>query len=247
MGRSFSFSDASANVDLSALALVPAPEHQVWTKTFDFGYRHYQIRRIQSGFYQDLHQSRSEPFDRPYEYIWHKWHEIENWYLAMPTNVHQDVNILARLERVASYIMLLAPCPRVPKTCQLAQSLSFEYCIEYSTMLRATLNADRNIVWLLYPSAMRASKVARIFVENVNANDDRLLAGQAPRMDDLTEAEALDAPQYSYPPRNNNRERTQEFLYNMSNVLDVFEKRLGISRWLEDFRTLARPIHQRLF
>ena len=242
LSRAFSFSDASTNVDVKALTDEPRAEARIWMRSYDFGYRHYRIRRIQSEIFQDLHQSTRTPWLTPDDYVWRQWHVIQEWFEDFPPLTDQKVQYLAAVERVASHILLLAPSAATPEISELAQSLLFEYCIEYATKVRDALQGDVNIVWLPYPSAMRAMKMADIFISNFVKNQDRILQGERPLATGAAQSESSVPPPFPYPRRKNNNERAMVFCTAMSEILRIFGNRLGLWDLQGEFRSKSEPL-----
>ena len=210
-------------------------------KPYEYGWRHFEIRRTQSAIWQDLHQSGRVPMKDPYTYVWEKWHETHQWFEDLPPSRPRPVWDLTRLEMIATAIQLIAPCPRVPVISELAQSFLFEYCIEYCHGLGAAIDDKINFASLSYTSGIRVRKVGSIFVTNFKQNRDWLLRGATPRSEPASKGSKT-APQYPYPQRSNNAERTRDFIYKMANVLEYLGKRFGIPEWKETFFMESQPI-----
>ena len=246
MDRAFTFSEASTNVDVAASLLSPSGrptsrEAQIWLKPYEYSFRYYRIRRIQSQVYQDMHQSGRTPWEDPYRYVWQKWNEIYEWHLGNSSRTPYPLVRLAEAETLASYIMLLAPSPRLPNICELAQNLLFEYCIEYGGKVQAALKGP-NLSWMSYTSFLRVRKIAHIFLETLRANSERLLAGTPPRIEAMNTPGVISLPTASYGARNDNIARSLTCIQQFSDTLGQFGVRMGIQELAESFRIESKPI-----
>lgn len=217
----------------------------VWVRSYDFGFRHFQIRRIQSEMYQDMHQSAREPWADPYPYVYQKWHETQAWYDELPTSRPKPLARLTDLERLATLIQLLAPSHRVPVLNDLAQCLVFEYTVEYIVGLHAAIKDAFNSSSLSYSSGLRVKKIARIFVANFTSYQDRLLDGSAPQTESRNEGSPAPAP-YPYPSRSNNLERTLDVIQQFVEILGYLGRRSGMFDWQREFQRDVAPILQDL-
>lgn len=244
--RAFSFSDASCNVDIAASLLdsqLPnaPPEASVWMKPYEYGWRHFEIRRTQSAIWQDLHQSGRVPMKEPYAYVWEKWHEAHQWFEDLPPSRPRPLYDLTKLEMIATIIQLLAPSPKIPVLSELAQSFLFEYCLEYCHGLGGAIDDKINFASLSYTSGIRVRKISSIFVRNFKDHREWLLRGAIPRTDPQIKG-SRPPPSYPYPPRSNNADRTLNFINKMTEVLDYLGQRFGIPYWKDDFCVESQPV-----
>ncbi|KAL9055261.1 MAG: hypothetical protein Q9162_003671 [Coniocarpon cinnabarinum] len=248
--RAFSFSDASTNVDIEASLLdsqLPGapPEASVWMKPFEYGWRHFQIRQVQSAIWQDLHQNGHIPLKEPYSYIWEKWDEAHQWLKDLPDGRPGPVKDLTILEMIATVVQLLAPSPKVPEISQLAQSLLFEKCIEYCDRIQNAMDDANTSKSLSYTSGIRVQRISHIFVHNFRAHSEWLLKGNKPRSDPHPKGTKA-PPKFEYPERDNNDERTLKFIKEMKRVLEYFSTRFGMPMWEKQFRIEALPVESSL-
>lgn len=244
MDRAFTFSEASTNVDVAASLLAPqgrqvSQEAQIWLKPYEYSFRYYQVRRIQSQVYQDMHQSGRAPWTDPYSYVWSKWNDIYEWQLGISPGTPRVLERLAVAETLASYIMLLAPSPRIPVICELAQNLLFEYCIEYGGQVHTALEGP-SLSWMSYTSFLRVRKIAHIFLDNIQTHRERLLAGIPPRAETSGPSMIKLPPQMSYQLRDN-IERSLTCIHHFSDILKKFGVRMGIHQLAESFQIESGP------
>lgn len=245
-GRALSFSDNACNVDVQASLLDTTlpnapPEASVWMRPYEYGWRHFLIRQTQSAIWQDLHQSGRDPMPDPYSYVWPKWHELHQWFEDLPPSRPRPLYDLTKLEMMASAIQLLAPSPKIPVISELAQSLLFEYGIEYCLGIDACINDRINFASMSYTSGIRIRKIGGYFLRNFRENREWILRGATPRVEPPQKG-GPSPPTYAYPARSNNGERTLGFIYKMSNCLDYLGRRFGIPDWKDSFNLEAQPI-----
>ena len=208
---------------------------------YEYGWRHFQIRQIQSQIWQDLHQSGRDPLPEPYNYTWGKWHELHQWFEDLPPSRPRPLYDLTKLEMVASAIQLIAPSPRIPVISELAQSLLFEYCLDYCLGIDASIGDRINFASMSYTSGIRIRKMGGIFVRNFLDHKDWLLRGATPRIETPSKGGPT-PPAFLYPARNNNAERTLGFIHKMSQNLEYLGRRFGIPEWKDTFNLESQPI-----
>lgn len=259
MDRAFTFSEASTNVDVAASLLnAPEPslaqEAHMWIKPYRYSYWYFSIRRVQSQVYQDLHQSGREAMSDPYLYVQRMWKEMNDWYNGLPSNAPRPLLQLADAEILASYIMLLAPSPRIPEICELAQNIIFEFGIQYAGRVYASL-ASSDLTWMSFTSFLRIRKLAHIFNDNLQAHLDRLIAGSPPRMDTPNTSFLVSAvPPQTTQNREKNAQRCEKCINQFSAALNKFGDRMGLhelaNSWLqelaESFGNQSKPTLQSL-
>lgn len=243
--RAFSFSDASINVDITASLLGAAfsgsSQPSLWNKSYEYGYLHFKIRQVQSEIYTDLYQTSRKPMEDPYPYIWSKWHETQKWYDGLPATRPHALMHLTNLERLATFVQLLVPCERVPVTCELAQSLVFEYCLEYAAGMQTAMDDAFISSSLAYTSGLRVRKIASMFVQNFTMHRQHILSGATPKIEPSQNGSAMPPP-YPYPPRPNNVERTLHLIHQMRGVLNYLDRKCGFPEWAQGFEQESQPI-----
>ena len=210
-------------------------------RPYEYGWRHFQVRQLQSAMWQDLHQSGRDPMPEPYTYIWKKWHELHQWFEDLPPSRPRPLYDLTKLEMVASAIQLVSPCPRVPVISELAQSLLFEYSLDYILGIDAAIYDRINFASMSYTSGIRIRKIGSLFLRNFRDNKEWILRGTTPRMEPPSKG-GVSPPAYQYPTRTNNGERTLGFISKMTNCLEYLGRRFAIPEWRDTFHLEAQPI-----
>ena len=214
-------------------------------RPYEYGWRHFLIRQTQSAIWQDLHQSGREPMPDPYSYVWPRWHKLHQWFDELPPSRPRPLYDLTRLEMVASAIQLLAPSPKIPVISELAQSLIFEYCIDYCLGIASAIDDKINFASLSYTSSVRVRKIGSMFLQNFKDNKEWLLRGAIPRIEPSPKG-GIAPPSFPYPARSNNAERTLDFVSKMSTNLEYLGRRFGIPEWKDTFYTESQPVTRTL-
>ncbi|RMZ83970.1 hypothetical protein DV737_g1331, partial [Chaetothyriales sp. CBS 132003] len=142
----------------------------------------FDIRRIQSAFYQTTKYSSRPPWtaSQASDYISSVSNDIHSWYASVPLSLPQEQLLYFNLERLYTLILVNAPSVKVPMAnmTELSKALVFEYCIQFASLLGPVLhNRDIHPV-LTYPDILRARWVGRHFLEVMWSDFDRLLKTQ---------------------------------------------------------------------
>lgn len=213
----------------------------MWNKSYEYGYLHFKIRQVQSAIHADLYQTSRTPMLSPYPYIWQKWHETQAWYDGLPSSRPRPLHHLTNIERLATFIHLLVPCERVPKTCELAQSLVFEYGLEYARGMQTAIEDQSISLSLSFTSGLRVRKIASMFLSNLDSHRAHILSGSTPKIEATGEGCAT-PPAYLYPPRHDNPDRLMQFVHQMRGVLVYLSNRCGMPEWHTSFEAEAQRV-----
>ncbi|KAK2026060.1 fungal-specific transcription factor domain-containing protein [Colletotrichum zoysiae] len=128
--RSFSFTDDSINVEYpSNSGLSPGPI--TGPQSADSALALFQLRRLQSEWYQTLFQADSAPLPDATSFIWQMCLEMREWHESLPDNLASGIRELFELELRYSYIYCLTPSDRSPHLTDYARKLIFEHAIAY--------------------------------------------------------------------------------------------------------------------
>ncbi|RMD43260.1 hypothetical protein DV735_g1869, partial [Chaetothyriales sp. CBS 134920] len=183
LGYPFTFTDDSAPG-------VPLPTETADSKTQSHLFLHsirpslylFDIRRIQSAFYQITRYSSRLPWTAPQasDYISSVSSDIHSWHLSIPLSLPQEHMLFFCLERFYSFILVNAPNQKVPAAnmTELSKALVFEYCTQFASLLGPVLhNQDLHPV-LTYPDILRVRWVGQQFLNVMWSDTDRLLRTQ---------------------------------------------------------------------
>jgi len=245
--RAFSFNDDSTNVALPPLASESLHKVQsnFWCLNQDCWVGMVRLRQVQSSWYTRIHQSGLPPPPNPYDYIWQKFQETKQVNQAIMPTLSEPVRRLNDLEVLYSQIFLLGPSPWLPDVCELAQSLIFEYSIEFAHGTLAALAEPASRIWLTCGTARRVQQVGRFFMKNLSSHQEHLLSGKMPRIEASSgggDPRAAQPPSYPYQVRGDNLERAASCITQLLEVFRILGSRFGVEAWQRQFEQESRHI-----
>lgn len=242
--RAFSFSDDSAEVKPPFPITAPkAPQRHgktsnpILSKTLESAPQLFKLRQIQSNWYTELFQSGREPWSDPYPSLWRICKVIRDWWDALPQNLDPFIRSFFELNMLYSYVYILAPSPRVPIVAPFAQSLIFEYCIQYAEKMGQHVANRVHTAPISFYDAMRAYMTGRQFVEVLRHNQERLLSGVIPELPHVP-VDSAPPPQIPNTPRDiqTNIVRSIECIKHFTDCLGLFGMRWGYMSWRDRFQ-----------
>lgn len=253
--RAFTFSDESANVVSpfsNAQKPRTTPTAQKWLKTFDHSIDLMGLRKIQSKWYYDMFQTGRDVWREPYPYIWQTYHSMANWFANISKNTSEPMRMHYELELLYSYIYILGTSSHVPRPHPYAQTLLFEHCISYATLLANTMNNRKHNPPVTFDDNMRAYMTGMQLLDVLLKSRDQLISGVAPEPPHLPQGSPA-AP--ALPPLQNdshsNVVRAINAIRSITETLKVFGQRWGYTTWRDDFATAVEPmlvaLNSRLF
>ena len=243
--RSFSFSDDSAQVSMpytGSQGPKTSSYASRWLKSFEHARDIVSFRKLQSKWYQDLFQSGREAWSQPFPYLWQTCHNLATCFNDQnkKSAAHHD---WFEMELVYSYIYLLSPSPRVPKTHPYVQTLIFEHCITYSRLMSKAINTTTDLVPVSFYDAMRVYMTGRQLLDLLHQNMDHVLSGV--HVDPpTTSANCPPPPAIPSPPMDpySNTTRAVNCISQLGEALDYLGQRWGYSSWRDNFDKVAGPI-----
>jgi hypothetical protein len=257
--RAFSFSDDSANVAMpfsTAQASVPqdsqANSNHFLYNSFGSAGDLFKLRRIQSDWYTELFQSGRIPLADPYPTIWRSCQAMRNWFDNLSPSTTPEVRMFFELNLLYSYIYILAASPRMPTVAPFAQSLIFEYCMQYAEKMTTHANERVKTAPLSFYDAMRVYMTGRQFIEVLQGNEDRLLSGIIPEPPHVP-IDSCPPPQAPHTPRDfqKNLMRSITCIKRLTDCLGLFGLRWGYMSWRDRFQrdseSLLSSLNQRVW
>lgn len=243
LGYAFSFTDDSApNVLLPTLATDQESRSptQLFLRSVRPSLFLFDIRRVQSGFYQRTRWSARREWDNEAveTYIAAILDDIRNWHGALPDHFSPKLQQGFYLEYLYSQVLTLSPNQAITSRniSDTNKILLFEMAISYSDQLRLMLGNSSMRSCLNYADCCRARFVARQFQALMWADFDLLTRnseqhfGVAMLSNDTTDSYA----------------RAINFLDNMSQIFEWPKRRWGISALQEIFAQESAVLLARL-
>lgn len=244
--RAFSFSDNSTKVKVPFARQQPAqsqnPQPQevramAWMKSNQHTLDLINLRRLQSKWYSDLFQSGRSEWEEPYPYIWAMCDEMKTWFENVSPTTPPNMRAFFELDLLYSYVYVLSPSPRVPTIIPFAQTLIFEYCIRFATLMMQRTNDVNSAAPTTFYDAMRVYMTGRQFLDVLQQNMEGLLNGvNPPRPEIKANRKPPPAlPQISVPPGDSvqhfNTLRSITCIRQISECLSRFGIRWGYMRY----------------
>ena len=252
--RTFSFSDDSAHVSVpfkDTGSPQASSNAQRWMRGLAPAVDLIKLRKLQSAWYHDLFQSGRETWIDPYAYLWQTYRTMSNWFANISPNYPAPVRSFFELELLYSYVYFLAPSPRVPNPCSYAQSLIFEHCIAYASLMTRLLNGRTHLPPVSFYDAMRVYMTGRQFLDVLSRSQEQLLAGIAPEPPPSGQNAITPPPltTRSGAAPESNAARSITCIKQITDCLGHFGLRWGYMSWRDNFERVAEPLlnslHQR--
>lgn len=243
--RAFSFSDDAINVAFPAMSGIGRIASVSGTITgpqsHDPAILLFQLRRIQSHWYQTLIQS--DP-NQPIEgidgdataFIWQACQDMREWDESLPETLPIGIRELFGLELKYSYVYCLAPSARAPVMTAYGRVLIFEYAIAYLDHAYGLAHGgpDPNPAFYTYHDALRVFFMGSQFMAVLRDAGDAILAGASVALPMSLPGRAPPPP---LPARNSNDDNLTRSLRCLEGVKFTLKK-YG-ERWI-DAESLAK-------
>ncbi|KIW67633.1 hypothetical protein PV04_06870 [Phialophora macrospora] len=241
LDRAFSFTDDSASeVPLPDSVADPSPS-QVFQRLLKPSLYLFDIRRVQSAFYQTTRwSSRSQwPLATAATYASTVSNDIHAWYGTIPPTLSQRHLMLFNLERLYSQILVVSPNQRVPagSMTDLNKELVFEYSAQYADLLQPIAQDVSWHAYLTYADICRAKYVGQKFVEVLWSDFDRLIK--------TTHAVREGSPLANNVPLDNGQ-RATICLRKIIEILDFARHRWAMPEMREKFEQESAVLFSRL-
>lgn len=250
--RAFTFSDDSADVNIPFASAQSAARQagqlsntttNIMLKTLNSAPELFKLRKLQSAWYTELFQSGREPWPDPYPRLWTICQSMKSWWDELPETINKHIRSFFELNLLYSYVYVLAPSPRVPCISPFAQSLIFEYAIQYSEKITTHAGNRVHAAPISFYDAMRAYMTGQQFIEVLLHNQDRLLSGSIPELP-CVPTDSVPPPPVPDTPKDvlANITRSIACIKNYTDCLGLFGLRWGYMSWRDCFQRDAEDL-----
>lgn len=238
--RSFSFADDAIEVALPTLATLSSMKRE----NLGLGVpRHhhvavllFQLRKLQSKWYQELFMSSRDPLEGTSQYIWAMLQEMRQWHDDLPDHLPEHIRRTFDIEFLYSNICCLAPSCRSTLTSELGKTLIFEYGADFiSKMYEIVRNPPPDSAFLNYYDILKvffvASQVTAILDESDQSRDLLLDPNRrhiVPSVDGQ-----IQLPQVPNHDRTGNVQKAIDFCGKTAQIFDAYGKRWDDSKSLQ--------------
>lgn len=178
--RSFSFTDDSTSVDFPSWSPGAGQAVLSGQHSLDPAGLLFQLRYVQSTWYQELFQSSRVPLQSPTNYIWQMCHDMRDWSESFPDTLPLAFKEFFDLELLYSYVYCLAPSCRVQTVSAYGKTLIFEYSIAYMQKIFPISKDPVNKAFYTYHDALRVYFIGSQFLAVLSEDQDQLLNGILP-------------------------------------------------------------------
>jgi hypothetical protein len=240
LDRPFSFTDDSASdVPLPESASDSSPS-QVFQRSLKPSLYLFDIRRVQSAFYQTTRwSSRSQwALATAATYASSVSNDVHAWYSTIPGLLSQRHLLLFNLERLYSQILAVSPNDRVPTSSMtdLNKELVFEYSAQYADLLQPVTQDVSWHAYLTFADVCRAKYVGQKFVDVLWSDFDRLIRSThtvnlSPRVPNISQ---------------HNGQRASICVQKIIEILDFARRRWGLPEMREKFEQETAVLFSRL-
>jgi hypothetical protein len=178
--RTFSFTDDSTSVDFPSWAPTAAGVSLAGQHSLEPAGLLFQLRSVQSSWYQELFQSSRVPLPNPVQYVWQICQEMRDWSESFPDSLPLAFKDFFDLELLYSYVYCLAPSCRIQTITQYGRTLIFEYSIAYMQKIFPISKDPINTAFYTYHDALKVYFVGSQFLAVLIDDADHLLSGVLP-------------------------------------------------------------------
>lgn len=185
--RAFSFSDDAIHVAFPAMSgfgrIASVSGTITGPQSHDPAILLFQLRRIQSHWYQTLIQSDpNQPIDGVDDattFIWQVCQDMREWNESLPETLPIGIRELFDLELKYSYVYCLAPSARAPVMTAYGRVLIFEYAIAYLDHIYGLAHGgpEPNPAFYTHHDALRVFFMGSQFMAVLRDAGDSILAG----------------------------------------------------------------------
>lgn len=185
--RAFSFSDDAIQVAFPAMSgfgrIASVSGTITGPQSHDPAILLFQLRRIQSHWYQTLIQSDpNQPIDGVDDattFIWQVCQDMREWNESLPETLPIGIRELFDLELKYSYVYCLAPSARAPVMTAYGRVLIFEYAIAYLDHIYGLAHGgpEPNPAFYTHHDALRVFFMGSQFMAVIRDAGDAILAG----------------------------------------------------------------------
>jgi hypothetical protein len=179
--RAFSFTDDAINVAFpssTGLGRIPSISGPITgPQSADPALLLFQLRNIQSHWYQTLFQSGTNPLPDAQSFIWQMCLDMREWGESLPDTLPTGVRELFELELRYSYVYCISPSARSPHLSDYGRTLIFEHAMAYLDTAYSIAHVSLNTAFYTYHDALKVFFMASQFVAVLRDAEDMLLSG----------------------------------------------------------------------
>lgn len=135
----------------------------------------FELRKLQSEWYQNLHLSGNVPIEDPKPYFRQRTEMLKVWKDTMPESINQSTKDWLYLEWYYLNVYVAAPCPKIPRPCDEAMVQVFNNCVNYARRFRDILQDSNARFVYTYHDALRTYFIGNNFLHAVWHSEHALI------------------------------------------------------------------------
>jgi hypothetical protein len=231
--RAFSFTNDSADVAPPAahkdqLSSNLPWKDQLFLRPLEPALQLYNVRHIESTFYQDLSQSGRTPKQDATPYTFELCQKLSLWKEQLPDSNLPSITTLFQLEFLYAFVVLLSPSIKVPIVGVTNWLYIFDSCIDYMSLTRTIIEDTKRHAFFTYFELLRVRVLGSRFIEALQLCYEQILDENMPQSSQFSygSAQAPDLPFMAPRSAGDNCVRAIDCL---NNALEILE--FGRRRW----------------
>ena len=180
--RAFSFTDDSTSVTRPAHWGSSLLTNQLFLRPLDPAVELIDLRQIQSKRYQKIFYSDRLSLKDAWPVMATALQEMHSWVDALSDQIKKPLKKLFRSDVLFSSVLILSPRGPVRSLSDYGKFLIFEYAIEYASLMASIEGNSEEFAFYTSDEVLRASFVARHFLELLGTESALLFSGMIPRV-----------------------------------------------------------------
>lgn len=176
--RPFTFSDDSVMVELPKVVNSDVAKQMAVRGTLTpmvAAVKLFELRKLQSEWYQHLHLSGNVPMENPKLYCQKRTEMLKEWLDTMPESINQSTKDWLYLEWSYLNVYAAAPCPKIPRPSDEAMIQVFNNCVNYALRFRSILQDSNARFVYTYHDALRTYFIGNNFLHAVWHSEDAII------------------------------------------------------------------------
>lgn len=228
--RAFSFTNDSAEVAPPSTPKAPLISDLPWKgqlflRSLDPALYLYDVRHIQSTFYQDLSQSGRTPWPDATPYTFDVCQRLNKWKEELPPSTPRPILTLFQLEFLYAYIVALGPSCKVPVVSDTNWLLIFESCIDYMNIMRPIIENVKLHAFFNYFELVRVKIIGKRLIESLRISYEQMLSSPMPQYP----SGSVEAPILPFMASRNRRDSCGRAIDCINKILEILDS--GRRRW----------------
>ncbi|CAI4217130.1 unnamed protein product [Parascedosporium putredinis] len=180
--RALTFTDSTVDVGLPSsteLGRIPSISgHITGPQSNNPALHLFQLRKLQSGWYQALYQAGESVIADAQSYLWKNCHELREWAEQLPPTLPNEIRRAMDIELEWSYVYCLVYSPRAPHMTEYRQSLIFEHAVSFIEKIHEMVFETGQTPFTSYYDVMRVYFIGGQLISILRGAFELLVSGR---------------------------------------------------------------------